>query len=51
MDNKFLDIKPQNVFVILALIYGLSFLFINPPLQVIDEASHFDKILYLQMEM
>lgn len=47
MDNKLLGIKPQKVFLIIALIYGLSFLFINPPLQVIDEASHYDKILYL----
>lgn len=39
--------NPQNVFIIIGLIYGLSFLLLTPPFQVIDEGEHFDKALYL----
>lgn len=39
--------NPQNVFIIIGIVYGLSFLFLTPPFQVIDEGEHFDKALYL----
>jgi hypothetical protein len=35
------NIKPETAFIILAVIYGLSFLMINPPFQAIDEKTHF----------
>ncbi|MDR3223208.1 MAG: DUF2142 domain-containing protein [Methanobrevibacter sp.] len=35
--------KPEYVFVVLALIFGLIFVFANPPFQVPDEGSHFYK--------
>lgn len=33
-------LQPQNLFVVLALIFGLSFLLTTPPFQIPDEASH-----------
>src|ERR1039457_2706283 len=33
-------LKPQNMFVFLALVFGLCFVFTTPPFQVPDEASH-----------
>jgi uncharacterized membrane protein len=39
--------KPENVFLIIGLIFGVAFLFITPPFQVPDEAQHFYKSLYL----
>ena len=47
MKNKIVKINPQTVFLILGLIYGISFLIITPPLQVLDEGEHFDKAVYL----
>ncbi|MDR3292417.1 MAG: DUF2142 domain-containing protein [Methanobrevibacter sp.] len=35
--------KPEFIFVVLALIFGLIFVFANPPFQVPDENSHFYK--------
>ncbi len=47
MKNNFLGIKPQTLFLIIGLIYGLGFLLINPPFQGADDDMHFDKALYL----
>lgn len=47
MENKVTNINPQTVFLIIGLIYGLGFLLITPPLQIIDEGSHFNKALCL----
>jgi uncharacterized membrane protein len=41
---KFINkIKPENVFIVLASIFGLIFLFVVPPIQVPDELAHFNK--------
>ena len=34
-------IKPETIFILLAVVYGLAFLVIMPPLQVHDENNHF----------
>ena len=48
MKNKILSVKPETIFLIIGLIYGLGFLVINPPLLGVDnEGEHFDKALYL----
>ena len=48
MKNKILSVEPETLFLIIGLIYGLSFLVINPPLLGVDnEGEHFDKALYL----
>ena len=47
MKNNILGIKPQTLFLIIGLIYGLGFLLINPPFQGADDDMHFDKALYL----
>lgn len=39
--NEILQVKPEKIFFLIALIYGLSFLVINPPFQVYDEREHF----------
>ncbi|MCE7697943.1 MAG: DUF2142 domain-containing protein [Methanobacterium paludis] len=44
---KLKSIKPETIFLILAIIYGLTFLLINPPFQVPDEDIHFYKALGL----
>ncbi|AEG17345.1 DUF2142 domain-containing protein [Methanobacterium paludis] len=41
MIHRLRNIKPEKVFLIIALIYGLSFLMINPPFQAIDEQTHY----------
>jgi uncharacterized membrane protein len=41
---KFVDkIKPESVFIVLASVFGLLFLFVVPPSQVPDEMVHFYK--------
>jgi uncharacterized membrane protein len=35
------DLKPENVFLFLAIIFGLCFVFYNPPFQANDEDRHF----------
>ena len=48
MINKILSVKPETVFLIIGLIYGLGFLVVNPPLLGVDnEGEHFDKAVYL----
>jgi uncharacterized membrane protein len=48
MKNKIFNIKPETIFLIIGLIYGLGFLLAIPPLSVVDnEGAHFDKALYL----
>ncbi len=48
MKNKITEIKPQTIFLIIGLIYGLGFLLFNPPLLGVDnEGEHYDKALYL----
>ena len=48
MINRITNIKPQTIFLIIGLIYGLGFLFANPPLLGVDnEGEHYDKALYL----
>lgn len=47
LKNNSLYTKPQIVFLIIGLIYGLGFVFINPPLFPGDESEHFEKALYL----
>lgn len=48
MKNKFLSLNPETIFLIIALIYGLSFLVVSPPLLGVDnEGEHYDKALYL----
>jgi len=39
--------QPHIIFLIVALIYGISFLVITPPFQVPDESAHFLKAFYL----
>ena len=41
--NKIKEVVPEKIFVILALIFGLLFVFITPPFQSPDENSHFLK--------
>lgn len=46
--KNIMDINPQTIFLIIGLIYGLGFLFANPPLLGVDnEGEHYDKSLYL----
>jgi uncharacterized membrane protein len=40
MDIK---IKPEILFIILSIIFGMGFLLINPPFQVVDEPTHYYK--------
>jgi len=48
MKNWITDIKPQTIFLIIGVIYGLGFLLANPPLLGVDnEGEHYDKSLYL----
>ncbi len=47
MMNKFRDINPQTVFLIIGLIYGLGFLLATPAFQVPDEYEHFYRSLYV----
>ena len=48
MKNWITDVKPQTIFLIIGLIYGLGFLLANPPLLGVDnEGEHYDKSLYL----
>ncbi len=47
MISKFKEISPQNVLIVIGLIYGVCFLIITPPFQVPDEQTHFYKALYL----
>jgi uncharacterized membrane protein len=47
MINGHIDIKPEKVFLIIGLVFGIAFIFITPPFQVPDEASHYYKSLYL----
>lgn len=45
-------LKPQNIFLILATTFGLSFIFTIPPFQVPDEASHmFRAYQFTKLEM
>ena len=37
-------LKPQNIFAFICLIFGLFFVFFNPPFQTPDEAQHFFKM-------
>ena len=37
-------LKPQNIFAFICLVFGLFFVFFNPPFQTSDENSHFWKI-------
>lgn len=45
--NKFRDIKPQTVFLIIGLIYGMGFILATPAFQVPDEYEHFYRALYV----
>jgi uncharacterized membrane protein len=45
--NKIGNIKPETAFLIIGLIYGLSFLIVTPVLQVPDEYEHFYRALYV----
>ena len=36
-----IKVKPQNFFLVVGLIFGLSFLLLTPPFQVPDEVNHF----------
>ena len=47
MMNKFRDINPQTVFLIIGLIYGVGFLLATPAFQVPDEYEHFYRALYV----
>jgi uncharacterized membrane protein len=44
---KLKTIKPETIFILLAVVYGLTFLVIMPPFQVADEGDHFCKALGL----
>lgn len=39
-----IKLKPENIFVLLSLLTGLLFVFINPPFQTPDEAQHMFKM-------
>jgi uncharacterized membrane protein len=41
--NIIKNIKVETIFLVLALIFGLLFLTLNPPFQVQDESEHYDK--------
>jgi len=41
------NIPPELIFLLIGLIYGIAFLFITPPFQVLDEDSHFFKAVGL----
>ncbi|MDR2545371.1 MAG: DUF2142 domain-containing protein [Methanobrevibacter sp.] len=41
--KKFKNIKVENIFLALALLFGFLFLVLNPPFQVQDESEHYDK--------
>lgn len=43
MRKNFIFDKPEIAFVILALVFGLIFVFTNLPLKTVDESSHFYK--------
>jgi uncharacterized membrane protein len=47
MINKIREIKPEKVFLIIGLVWGVAFLIITPPFQVPDENIHFYKSLSL----
>lgn len=47
MVSKLRDIKPQNAFLIIGLIYGICFLLVTPAFQVPDEYEHFYRALYV----
>ncbi len=47
MNKKISDIKPEIVFIIIGLIFGTSFLLINPILEVPDEPAHYLKSVQL----
>lgn len=47
MMNKFRDINPQIVFLIIGLIYGIGFVLVTPAFQVPDEYEHFYRALYV----
>ena len=41
--NIKLNLQPQNIFLFLGLVYGITFLLVLPPLQVPDGYAHFYK--------
>jgi uncharacterized membrane protein len=41
------NIKPEKAFLIIALVFGMTFLVSTPPFQVFDESEHFYKAIYL----
>ena len=43
MTSKLRNIQPEKAFLVLALIFGIAILCINPPFQVPDEQVHFYK--------
>lgn len=47
MNKKIRDIKPEIVFIIIGLIFGTSFLLINPIFEVPDEPTHYLKSVQL----
>lgn len=51
MINKFREIPPQKIFLIIGIIFGILFLIITPPFQVPDEEVHFYKVYTLSEGM
>lgn len=41
------DVEPEKAFIALGLIFGILFLIVTPPVQVVDESTHFYKALSL----
>ena len=39
----FVSIKPEKIFVVIALFFGMLFAFVNPPFQAPDENAHLVK--------
>ncbi|HMK53518.1 MAG TPA: DUF2142 domain-containing protein [Methanobacteriaceae archaeon] len=41
------EIRPEKVFLVLSLVFGIIFLIVTPPFQVPDESAHFNKAYYV----
>jgi uncharacterized membrane protein len=51
MINKFREIPPQKIFLVIGIIFGIIFLIVTPPFQVPDEEVHFYKAYTLSEGM
>ncbi len=47
MQIKLSALKPEMIFIVIGLIFGIAFALINPPFQVPDEPTHYLKVVHL----